>query len=83
MAIEELLKEYESKISTIKKRFYALNAIVDETKRVTGGKNFRIRNDIIWDMVFDSFQMLIIDLASFCKGMCEGNRTGVSGCVKT
>ena len=64
MEIEKLLKEYEDKVQTIKKRFYSLNAIVDETRRVTGGKDLNIRNDIIWDMVFDSYQMLIIDLSS-------------------
>lgn len=72
VTLEDLLSEIEYKVLQIKKRFYSIKAILDELKKVTGDKKFTIKNDIIWQMVIDSYEMLIIDLASLYRGMCEG-----------
>jgi hypothetical protein len=71
MTLEQLLAEIENKILTIKKRLYFLKAILGEIEKVTGGKKFNIKNDVIWQMMSDSYEMLIIDLASLYRGMCE------------
>ncbi|MCM0606580.1 MAG: hypothetical protein KA715_10860 [Xanthomonadaceae bacterium] len=71
MSIEELLKDLEYKILRIKKRYYYLDAILKQLVQVTGGKQFIIRNDFIYQMIWDSYEMLIIELASLYRGMCQ------------
>jgi hypothetical protein len=71
MTLEELLKDLENKILRIKKRYYYLDAILKEIVRVTDGKTFNIENDIVYQMIWDSHEMLIIDLASLYRGMCQ------------
>lgn len=69
--LENLLQEIEKNVTVIKKRFYYLNNFVDEVNKVTFEKRLIIRNDIIWQMLVDSYAMLVIDLASLCHGMIE------------
>jgi len=51
-----------------------------ELERVTRTKPFRIWNDILWMMVLDARDMLVIHLASWTKGIC--GRSGLLSQVK-
>ena len=71
MTIEELILDYERKILFLKKRYYYITAFIDELTKRTDGKPFDIKNDILWQMMTDSYAMLIVDLASLYKNLGE------------
>src|SRR5690606_36181161 len=66
---EKLLKEIEDDIIRIKTRLRYLTEIETELKTLAGSVGFRIKNDIVYQMVLDSYDMIVIDLASLCRGM--------------
>ena len=72
MNISDLLTDKENRLIHIKKRYFYLKEIEEELLRATSSKPFIPKNDIVWQMVQDSFEMLIIDFASFCKGLYCG-----------
>lgn len=67
--MDKLLSEIENDIVRIKTRLRYLEAIETELKTLAGSVGFRIKNDIIYQMVMDSYDMVVIDLASLCRGM--------------
>ncbi len=71
MKIKDLIWEYEKKILNLKKRYFYVTAFIDELTRRTNGQEFDIKNDIQWQMMSDSYSMLIIDLASLYKNLGE------------
>jgi hypothetical protein len=80
MTIDELIREYEQKILMLKKRYYYLKSFLDELTKRTNGLTFDIKNDILWQMMTDSYSMLIIDLASLYKNL--GEQGGFFGLLK-
>lgn len=67
--MDKLLREIEDDITRIKTRLRYLDAIETELKTLAGSIGFNIKNDIIHQMVLDSYDMVVIDLASLCRGM--------------
>ena len=71
LGVQSLIRELEDDVLRIKKRFYYLEKFLGRVKEVTGERPFRIRNDIVWQTIVDSYEMLIIDFASLIRGMCQ------------
>jgi hypothetical protein len=67
--LEDRFWKVEQDLMQVVRRLYALEAFVKELDRVTRGKPFRIWNDIIWMMLLDTRDMLVIHLASWMKGI--------------
>jgi hypothetical protein len=71
LSLEERLWKAEHDLMQVARRQYALEAFVKELDRATRFKPFRIWNDIVWMMVLDSRDMLVIHMASWVTGVCE------------
>ena len=71
MKIEELFHQHENIILNIKSRLYFLIDIEEELRAVTKNKAFKIKNDISYRTIMDTWDMLVIDLSSLGKGMYE------------
>jgi hypothetical protein len=69
MKIEELIQQHEDTILRIKTRLYFLIALEDELQSITRRKTFKIKNDISYRTIVDTWDMLVIDLASLGRGM--------------
>ena len=67
--MDNLLHEIEDDITRIKTRLCYLDAIETELEALAGSIGFNIKNDIVYQMVLDSYDMVVIDLASLCRGM--------------
>lgn len=50
---------------------YVLEAAVAELERVSRGKEFHIWNDIVWLLLRDTLDMLVIHVASWAKSVYE------------
>lgn len=72
--LDTVLWERYSSLLGIKRRIYFLRAFVNELERVTRGKPFTIRNDILWTIVLDSRDKCVIDLFSLSVEMRHGVR---------
>jgi hypothetical protein len=70
-SLEDRLRDVEHDLMQIARRQYALEAFVQELDRATRLKPFRICNDILWTVVLDSRDMLVIHLASWVQGACS------------
>ena len=70
--LKDALWERYTRLLDIKRRIYAMRAYVDELTRVTRGKPFQIRNDIVYNMVLDYRDKCVIDLFSFTVEMRHG-----------
>jgi hypothetical protein len=71
MSLDERLSTIEHDLMQTARRLYALEAFVEELDRVTSKKPFRIWNDIVWMMLLDSRDMLVIHLASWTMHLVE------------
>lgn len=69
LTLEDRLWKVEQDLMQVARRQYALEAFLKELDRVTHAKPFRIWNDILWTMVLDTRDMLVIHLASWTKGI--------------
>lgn len=69
MKIEELFRQHEDTILRIKTRLYFLIELEDELQAITRKKTFKIKNDISYRTIVDTWDMLVIDLASLGRGM--------------
>jgi hypothetical protein len=69
--LQAVLEEPQYQLLTLTRRQFALEAFNAELERVTRGKEFRIWNDILWLMLLDSRDMLVIHLASWAKSVYE------------
>ncbi|PIP95052.1 MAG: hypothetical protein COW00_17845 [Bdellovibrio sp. CG12_big_fil_rev_8_21_14_0_65_39_13] len=69
MKLINLIEEHERYFLIVKKRFYFLENILKELDSTTKSKRFNIRGDVIYQMLRDSYSMLVIDLASIGRGM--------------
>ncbi len=56
----------------IKRRLHVMRAFVDELDRTSRGQPFTIRNDIVWTMLLDLRDKLVIDLYSLTVEMRHG-----------
>jgi hypothetical protein len=56
----------------IKRRLHVQRAFLDELTRVTRGKRFHIRNDIVWNAMVDVRHQLVTDLYSLTVEMRHG-----------
>ena len=70
--LKDLLWDRYSTLLGIKRRVYFLRAFVADLDRVARGKTFRIRNDIVWNMILDARDKCVIDLYSLTVGMRHG-----------
>ena len=68
-SLDDRLSRVEHDLMQIARRLYALEAFTDELNRVTREKPFRIWDDIVWMMLLDSRDMLVIHLASWAKSL--------------
>ena len=69
MKLDELLRHHENTLMRIKTRLYVLLEIEKQFDSITQKKKFKIKNDIVYRMMMDTWDMLVIDLASLSKGM--------------
>jgi hypothetical protein len=77
---EDRLWKAERDLMLVARRQYVIEAFVNELDRATRLKPFRIWNDILWMMVLDSRDMLVIHPASWIKGVC--GKGGLIGQIK-
>jgi hypothetical protein len=64
-----MLSKVEFDLIRIKRRLAFLDAILHELHIQTKGERFTVRNEVVWQMLWDSYQMAIVDLASFIKSL--------------
>ena len=69
--VDALLASYESRLMSLARRLYVMEAFKEELNRVTKLKEFRIRNDITWRMALDMRDVCVIHLASWAKETYE------------
>lgn len=72
--LKDALMERFRALLQIKRRVFVLRAFVDELSRVSRSKPFRIRNDIVWNMVLDYRDKCVIDLYSLSVEMRHGEK---------
>ncbi len=75
--IVESLREAIHNLLVIKGRLPVLQAVAQELDRMQGGQDYRVRNDAVLRVVRDSYDMLVVDLASLREGV-----TGSQGLFK-
>ena len=73
-SLHDLLWRNFSKLQSIKRRLHFLQAFSETVETATRGKPFRIRNDIVYNMVLDVRDKCVIDLYSCTVGMRHGVR---------
>ncbi len=66
---EELFASVEDDIIRIKRRLAYLMPLSAELELRAGAPQFPVRNDIVYQMFEDSYDMVVIDLASLSRGM--------------
>jgi len=72
ITVEDLLDPIENAILKIKKRVFYLDATLKEIQQRLGPDvTFDVRNEIVLQLLQDSKDMLVIDLASLYRGMCQ------------
>jgi hypothetical protein len=71
-AVKDLLWERFIQALHIKRRLPVIEAFSTELDRVTRGKSFRYRNDIVWRAMLDVRDKLVIDLYSLTVEMRHG-----------
>lgn len=64
-----LINRAQTQLLAVERRYHAFAPVAQELERVTRGRRFDIRNDIVWRLVLDHRDMLVIDLASWARGM--------------
>lgn len=69
MTFDELLNQHEDTLLNLKKDLIFLLAFEELLIEKTKGKPFVIKNDIVFRMVLQQVDMLVINLASLAKGM--------------
>jgi hypothetical protein len=67
--LEQQFQEVEVSLISIKRRLYFLLAFEKALQEVTRGKPFQVRNDVIFRQMIDVWDMLVVDLSSFCSSM--------------
>lgn len=67
--LQSEIQKVENAILEIRRRLYFLDAYQAEAQRLFEDKSFRIKNDILWMLLIDSYEMLIIHFAGLVKGM--------------
>ena len=69
--------EAENQLLGLARRLYALEAFLSELERATQEKPFHMWNDVLWLMILDTRDMLVIHLASWAKSVY--GRSGLLG----
>jgi hypothetical protein len=69
MNFKDILWEKEAALIEMKMNHYFLKAFDDRMRRLTRGKPFKLKNDIVRRLIYNNWHMLVIDLGSFSKGM--------------
>lgn len=70
--LHDIIWERFMKALHIKRRLPVVHAFADELTRVTRGKPYRFRNDIVWRAMLDVRDKLVIDLYSLTVEMRHG-----------
>lgn len=70
--LKDIIWERFIKALDIKRRLHVVRPFADELTRVTRGKPFRFRNDIVWRAMLDVRDKLVIDLCSLTVEMRHG-----------
>src|SRR4051794_36492533 len=70
-ALDALLSTYDWRLLSLARRMFVMEAFKTDLDRVSRNKQFRIRNDVTWLMLLDSRDMLVVQLASWAKGVYE------------
>ena len=74
-AMRELSTELKTGLSNLvalKMRLPILQAFMDAFNAMSERGETVVRNDVVLQLVRDSFDMLVIDLASLCEGLTKG-----------
>jgi hypothetical protein len=69
--LDALLDPFERSLMEIARRQYVMEAFTTDLDRVTRGNPFRIRNGIMWMLLLDTRDMLVVHLASWAKGVLQ------------
>ena len=67
-SIGDKIHRAQLEIMDIKRRYFVVRAFLESLEFATRGKPFRVHNDIVWLLVLDARDMLVVHLASWCKG---------------
>jgi hypothetical protein len=67
--VVEALRVAIHNLLVIKGRLPVLQAVAGELERMQGGQECRVRNDAVLRLVRDSYDMLVVDLASLREGV--------------
>lgn len=70
-AFDALLTTNDWRLLSLARRMFVMEAFKTDLDRVSRNKEFRIRNDVMWLMLLDSRDMLVVQLASWAKGVYE------------
>jgi hypothetical protein len=71
VSLEDELDRWQTDLRKLSGRLYVLEAFIAEFEAVRRGKAYLVWNDIVWGLMFDCNAMLVIDLASWVKGVCQ------------
>ena len=70
--LKDIIWDRYIKALDIKRRLHVVQPFADELTRVSRGKQFRFRNDIVWRAMLDVRDKLVIDLYSLTVEMRHG-----------
>ena len=68
-ALSRLLDEFENRLHGLTQRQLLLEAFTADLDKATRGEAFRRRNGPLWTMLVDTHRMMVIDLASWARGV--------------
>lgn len=67
--LDKEIRKIENSIIDIRRRLYFFEAFQAESRRLFDDKTFEIKNDILWILLNDSYEMLIIHFSGLVKGL--------------
>ncbi|HXJ19556.1 MAG TPA: hypothetical protein VMT03_04920 [Polyangia bacterium] len=68
-ALSALLDPFENQLHGVARRQFVLEAFKADLDKVTRGEEFRIRNGVLWLMLSDTRNSLVVHLASWARGV--------------
>jgi hypothetical protein len=70
-SLEDILHKAQNDLLRIRRRHFALQKVTRELERVSRGKPFNAWNDVVWWMLADHHQVLVTELASWARSLCQ------------
>lgn len=69
--LSKLLVGFEDQLQCLTRRQFLLEAFKDDLDKVSRGERFRIRNGVLWLMLLDTRDALVVHLASWARGVYQ------------